>query len=234
MSRRAACHKSRSRRLFPVTACFMRSLRISLKRHSQTNESGPQRNKHVHRLVPPTPSCPGYMCHRLPPAARSTPASAPAHALLPPMPRRSAIWPPPVLIGNRPHVTCPAPPPSPQRHATPEGASLSTSRLRHHASRLSAICAAACCAPKRQHLHVSVSLQPPASSPCTIAHLFRRFGPWPRSDQTSRRRHRGSAIAHSTSFTSAASSSLMRTRPCAQAPWLLHAHSCRCAAAPAV
>ena len=130
MSRRDACHKSRSRRLFPVTACCMRSLSISLKRHSQTNKSGPQGNKHVHRLVPSTPSCTGYMCHRLPPAARSTPASAPAHALLPPMPHRDAMWPPPVLIGNRPHVTCPAPPPSPQRLASPEGASLSTSRYR--------------------------------------------------------------------------------------------------------
>ena len=132
MSRRDACHKSRSRRLFPVTACCMRSLSISLKRHSQTNKSGPQGNKHVHRLVPSTPSCTGYMCHRLPPAARSTLASAPAHALLPPMPHRDAMWPPPVLIGNRPHVTCPAPPPSPQRLASPEGASLSTSRYRFH------------------------------------------------------------------------------------------------------
>ena len=91
MSRRTACHKSRSRGLSPVAACYMCSLSISLKRHSQTNKSGPQRNKHVHRLVPSTPSCTGYMCHRLPPAARSAPASAPARTLLPPMRPRNAV-----------------------------------------------------------------------------------------------------------------------------------------------
>ena len=64
-----------------MTACCMRSLSISLKRHSQTNKSGPQRNKHVHRLVPSTPSCTGYVhatgCHQLPTLAA-------LHSSLPP------------------------------------------------------------------------------------------------------------------------------------------------------
>ena len=93
MSRRTACHKSRSRGLPPVTAYYMCSLSISLKRNSQTNKSGPQRNKHAHRLVPSTPSCTGYIRHRLPPAARSASASAPAHTSLPlPHPRSTLCF----------------------------------------------------------------------------------------------------------------------------------------------
>jgi len=85
MSRRNAGRKSRSQRLSPATTCIMRSPSISLKRHSQTNQSGPQKNMHAHRLVPSTTSCTGYIRHRLPPAARSAPASAPAHTS-PPLP----------------------------------------------------------------------------------------------------------------------------------------------------
>ena len=40
MSQRDACHKSRSWRLFPVTACCMRSLSISLKQQTLFKSSG--------------------------------------------------------------------------------------------------------------------------------------------------------------------------------------------------
>ena len=117
MSRRDACHKSRSRRLFPVTAYYMCSLSISLKRHSQTNKSGPQRNEHVHRPVPSTPSCTGYVCHRLPPAALigclALVAATDQHCN--PHPPLQSRPPPYPSVGRRQSV----PPPGTSLHASP-------------------------------------------------------------------------------------------------------------------
>ena len=66
MSRRAACHKSSSRRLSPVTARYMRSLSISLRKLTKAGRRGTSMCTDWSRQPPAAPATCATGCHQLP------------------------------------------------------------------------------------------------------------------------------------------------------------------------